>query len=160
MAGRNNKRSSTPKRSTSTNSTPKSGRRVTRYPASKSTTATKPAAAGGLKKFAGPSTTGKRREIPPATRARHRVTSSTTRSVAFALDAPTGMNVAVGGTFNNWDPQPMAKGPDGLWRITLQLAPGTHQYKFSVDGQWQEDPSNPRRVQNDVGGFNSVCDVM
>ena len=54
----------------------------------------------------------------------------------------------------------MTKGQDGLWRIKLQLAPGTYQYKFMVDLQWQEDPGNPRKTQDEYGGYNSICEVL
>ena len=29
--------------------------------------------------------------------------------------------------------------------MTVSLAPGDHEYKFVVDGIWQEDADNPRR---------------
>jgi 1,4-alpha-glucan branching enzyme len=90
----------------------------------------------------------------------HRVTSANKKSATFSLDAPGEVEVAVGGSFNNWEPQAMTRGQDGVWRITLQLASGTHQYRFLVGSQWREDPHNPRKVQNDQGGFNSVCSVM
>jgi hypothetical protein len=39
------------------------------------------------------------------------------------------------------------------------LAPGTYQYRYIVDGVWQEDPSNPEQVSNFSGGFNSILHV-
>lgn len=90
-----------------------------------------------------------------------RVSASTTkRSATFVLDVATAADVAVAGTFNNWLPQPMAQGRDGLWRVTVPLTPGTHQYKFLVDSEWREDPNNPRKVLNEFGGFNSICEVL
>ena len=41
----------------------------------------------------------------------------------------------------------------------LMLAPGTYQYRYIVDGVWQEDPSNPEQLQNFSGGFNSILHV-
>jgi hypothetical protein len=41
----------------------------------------------------------------------------------------------------------------------LMLAPGTYQYRYIVDGVWQEDPSNPEQVPNFSGGFNSILHV-
>lgn len=78
----------------------------------------------------------------------------------FTLDAPAGLQASVAGSFNDWKPQTMLKGADGLWRITVQLASGTYEYRFFVDGVWREDPSNPRKTQNDLGGYNSICDVL
>ena len=78
----------------------------------------------------------------------------------FTLDAPQAEDVSVAGNFNDWKPQAMTKGPDGLWRVTVQLVHGTYEYKFWVDGVWQCDPSNPRKTQNDLGVPNSICNVL
>jgi 1,4-alpha-glucan branching enzyme len=83
------------------------------------------------------------------------------KSITFTLAAPDGRNVSIAGTFNNWEPQAMTKGPDGRWRITLRLAPGTYEYKFLVDTEWRDDPNNPpRRTANEQGAFNSICQVL
>ncbi len=79
--------------------------------------------------------------------------------VTFVLDAPTGWDVALAGSFNNWEPRAMVKEADGLWRITVHLERGTYQYRFLVDTEWREDPANLQRVPNDFGGYNSVIDV-
>jgi len=102
----------------------------------------------------------KRRVIPPATRPGFRVPSLTKKSVAFAHDAPSGKEVAIAGSFNNWEPEPMTKERDGLWRITLQLAHGTYLYRFLVDGEWFDDQSNPRKTLDSSGISTSVCDVL
>ena len=49
------------------------------------------------------------------------------------------------GEFNAWNAtaNPLQKGSDGTWSIVLALPPGTHAYKFVVDGQWFADPENP-----------------
>lgn len=86
--------------------------------------------------------------------------STTKKSATFMLDAPESHAVAIAGSFNNWEAQVMARGRDGVWRITLQLGPGTHQYKFLVDAEWREDPNNPRKVPNEFGGMNSICEVL
>ena len=39
------------------------------------------------------------------------------------------------------------------------LAPGIYQYRYIVDGAWQEDPSNSEQVSNFSGGFNSILRV-
>jgi len=78
----------------------------------------------------------------------------------FTLDAPAAVEASVAGSFSDWKAQTMMKGTDGLWRITVQLARGTYEYKFCVDGVWREDPNNPRKTQNNLGGCNSICDVL
>ena len=99
-------------------------------------------------------------ETSRTTRPVHRVASTTKKSVMFTLDAPSGVDVSVAGSFNDWEPQAMTKGTDGLWRITVQLAQGTYEYRFLVDADWREDPNNPRKTQNTFGGYNSICDVL
>jgi hypothetical protein len=181
MVGRIKKRSSTPKQTISTTVT---GRRVKRRTetrptkaseprtatkpkkavrtrtAIKPTKASKPLTAAKPKKAVKQRATAKPRAIRPATRATPRVTATAKKSVTFTLDAPSGWSVSIGGTFNNWEPQAMTKGPDARWRITLRLAPGTYEYKFLVDTEWREDPSNPRKRPNEHGGVNSICDVV
>jgi 1,4-alpha-glucan branching enzyme len=78
----------------------------------------------------------------------------------FTLDAPSGLDVSVVGSFNDWEPQAMTKGPDGLWRITVQVTQGTYEYRFLVDADWREDPNNPRKTPNKCGGYDSICDVL
>lgn len=82
-----------------------------------------------------------------------------TRPVGFVLDAPYGWDVALAGSFNSWVPQTMVKEADGLWRLTVYLAPGTYQYRFLVDNEWKEDPGNTQRVPNEYGSYNSVVVV-
>jgi 1,4-alpha-glucan branching enzyme len=81
--------------------------------------------------------------------------------IVIEADFPDADSVSLAGTFNNWDPNanPMQKGDNGLWRTTVELTPGTYQYKFVVDGTWVEDPSNPETVDDGYGGVNSVLTV-
>jgi 1,4-alpha-glucan branching enzyme len=84
-----------------------------------------------------------------------------TREVVFTYDLnPTAKEVYLAGDFNRWDPQadPMVK-KDGIFRITRSLAPGEHQYKFVVDGQWCVDPAATSQVPNEAGSMNSVIRV-
>jgi len=82
-------------------------------------------------------------------------------AVTFELSAPDASQVFVAGQFNGWNPSAdaLAKGDDGVFRITLDLPPGTYEYKFVVDGTWTEDPANPESVSDPYGGKNSVLTV-
>lgn len=81
--------------------------------------------------------------------------------VVFEVDFPDAGTVQLAGTFTNWDPNvyTLARGEDGLWRVEVSLDPGTHLYKFVVDGTWIEDPANPETVDDGHGGVNSVIIV-
>ncbi len=82
--------------------------------------------------------------------------------VRFVLYAPGAHEVAVAGTFNQWDraAAPLVPaGSSGVWSTTLALPVGQHQYAFVVDGaRWVVDPSAPA-VDDGFGRRNSVVAV-
>ena len=86
---------------------------------------------------------------------------SSRREVELKLYAPKAKSVALGGDFNGWNPKrsvaQMEK--DGTWKIALELAPGKYQYKFLVDGQWQNDPKCNACVPNSFGTLNCLIDI-
>ncbi|HEX5103260.1 MAG TPA: hypothetical protein VFV87_05590, partial [Pirellulaceae bacterium] len=81
--------------------------------------------------------------------------------VTFAYKPPTETEaVYLAGTFNDWkDTGHKMDGPDadGRYTTTLTLKPGSHEYKFVIDGKrWKSDPGNPHTA----GYFrNSVLKV-
>ncbi len=79
----------------------------------------------------------------------------------FAFTAPTAMSVQLVGDFTHWKDSPinMQKESSGVWRTSVELGPGTHHYRFLVDGQWRDDPECTVRVSNPYGGENSVREV-
>ncbi|MBK7187381.1 MAG: glycogen-binding domain-containing protein [bacterium] len=81
--------------------------------------------------------------------------------VTFTCRAPAAAAVFVAGDFNGWNAtaQPLVRGDDGLWSATVALTPGDHEYKFVVDGAWQEDADNARRKADPFGGSNSLVSV-
>merc|ERR1719319_772147 len=52
----------------------------------------------------------------------------------------------------------MARSSCGEWTVSLDLAPGRHEYKILVDGDWRIDDSVPS-VPNDMGSSNNVLEV-
>ena len=85
--------------------------------------------------------------------------AAATVTVRFVLFAPEARQVALAGTFNQWDPAatPLVRtGAPGVWAATLTLPAGQHQYAFVVDGaRWVADPSAPA-VDDGFGRQNSV----
>jgi 1,4-alpha-glucan branching enzyme len=79
-------------------------------------------------------------------------------AVSFELMAPNAKLVVVTGGFTNWSATGigMKKQPNGLWKASIDLKPGKHEYKFVVDGQWWNDPNNSSTVGNSMGSLNSV----
>jgi hypothetical protein len=82
-------------------------------------------------------------------------------TASFGLHAPHAASVLLAGTFNDWSPgaTPLSKGSEGVWEIQMPLKPGAYQYKFIVDGVWQEDPLACDSVENPFGSRNSVKHV-
>ncbi|MDD5773762.1 MAG: helix-turn-helix domain-containing protein [bacterium] len=79
----------------------------------------------------------------------------------FELDAPYANEVLLVGDFNSWNAGGilLKKNEKGLWKIELALNPGKYEYKFIVDGKWQNDPANTDTAVNSYGTTNSVKEI-
>ena len=79
--------------------------------------------------------------------------------VTFVLHEPGAKQVSLCGEFNGWAPDatPMKRQADGHWETTVALAPGRHEYKFMVDGNWKHDPLARVNVWNQHSTLNSVA---
>ena len=77
---------------------------------------------------------------------------------SFSYRAPDALIVQLAGDFTHWQEHPvsMRKEADGIWRAAVDLEPGTHHYRFIVDGQWRDDPECAMHVPNQFGGENMV----
>ncbi|MBN1124861.1 MAG: glycogen-binding domain-containing protein [Sedimentisphaerales bacterium] len=81
-------------------------------------------------------------------------------TIQFLLQPNTGVSkVGLAGSFNKWQPETMRKQKDGAYAVTKPLSKGTYEYKFLIDGQWQQDPDNPSTAWNQMGSVNSVLVV-
>ena len=79
----------------------------------------------------------------------------------FSLLAPDALIVQLVGDFTQWQERPidLQKDADGIWRATVKLPPGAHQYRFLVDGEWRDDPECTLRAPNPFGGENMTRQV-
>lgn len=74
-------------------------------------------------------------------------------------------DVRIAGDFNGWVPDRGVRsllGSEGetrVWTKVLTLEPGTYQYRYIVDGEWQEDPANPQSAPGPTGQPNSILHV-
>jgi chromosome partitioning protein len=79
-------------------------------------------------------------------------------------DASAG-DVRIAGDFNGWVPDRgvrsliASEGDERVWTKVLKLEPGTYQYRYVVDGEWREDPTNPRTAPGPTGQPNSILHV-
>ena len=81
--------------------------------------------------------------------------------ITFKLEASEAKEAILVGDFNSWDVKKhrMKKDNKGRWIKTVTLAPGRYEYKFLVDGQWQNDPENDQIVPNSFGTLNNILRV-
>ena len=89
--------------------------------------------------------------------------AATARSVkqTFELAAPAAKHVELVGDFTHWQEHPihLRKSFGGIWRTTVNLESGPHEYRFLVDDQWYDDPKCAMHVPNPYGGQNDVRQV-
>jgi hypothetical protein len=78
--------------------------------------------------------------------------------VTLSLEAPAAEQVIVAGDFNQWNIKihSMKKNKNGVWQKVVMVPPGRYEYKFMVDGQWQNDPGNDQACYNCFGTHNNV----
>ena len=87
---------------------------------------------------------------------------SVMKKVRFEVEFPGAEKVYIAGTFNNWDPEQrrmkrIKKGKDKFLAV-LDLEPGTWEFKYVVDGQWQCCP-NATKNTNELGVENSIIEI-
>jgi 1,4-alpha-glucan branching enzyme len=80
----------------------------------------------------------------------------------FSITAPTAQKVMLAGDFTQWQEKAiqLKKEPTGVWRTSVELTPGTHRYRFIVDGQWCDDPSCTLHEPNPYGSSDAVVRIQ
>ena len=83
------------------------------------------------------------------------------RKVAFQCRAPEARSVRLAGSFTQWETQAvsMKRGRDGTWTAQVTLPAGRHEYRFLVDGTWQNDPTCGHCAPNPFGSANCTIEV-
>jgi len=79
----------------------------------------------------------------------------------FSLSAPRAKSVFIAGNFNQWNQSshPLKKNKQGIWKSSIPLEPGQYEYRFFVDGEWQNDPGCLYFIENPFGTKNCVKTV-
>lgn len=87
----------------------------------------------------------------------------TKEGICFLVKAEGATSVQIAGDFNNWNPEmqnlTQAKEQKGLWYTILPLGQGKHAYRYVIDGNWQEDPSNPEYEESLFGVKHSIVNI-
>jgi hypothetical protein len=69
-------------------------------------------------------------------------------------------DVGIKGEFTNWAVDGTLETPiNSVFLFHYPLKPGKYQYKLVADGKEIDDPSNPIKISNVIGGFNNVLEV-
>ena len=92
-----------------------------------------------------------------ATKSKRKAETSA-RKVLFEFKTPDAGEICLVGEFNNWDTgaHPMKKDKDGTWKTVLPLEPGKYEYRFFIDGRWENDPKCSFCVPNEFGSQNCI----
>jgi chromosome partitioning protein len=83
-------------------------------------------------------------------------------TVTLTVQAPEAKEVYLAGEFNNWklDENSRMEQNNGCWTKNLNLNTGKYRYRFVIDGNWTEDPSNPAKQLNAYGTMDSLLEVV
>lgn len=84
--------------------------------------------------------------------------------VHFVLDAPGARQVALVGSFVDWNPDKLLlrrEGSSSRWEISIPLKRGeTYLYNFVIDGKtWIPDPATDVKVSDGFGGQSSLMQL-
>ena len=83
--------------------------------------------------------------------------------IVFSLHDHHASRVQVLGSWNEWKLPAVEAAcvEPGYWEThPAQLPKGRNTYKFLLDGgEWLDDPANPKKAPDGLGGLNSVLDV-
>ena len=89
------------------------------------------------------------------------IKKKTAKKVNFTMEAPEAQNISLAGNFNNWDinSHPLKKRSKGIWKASINLMPGIYEYRFLVDGEWQNDPNCTTFLPNSYGSENCILEL-
>ncbi|MFH1709992.1 MAG: isoamylase early set domain-containing protein [bacterium] len=84
------------------------------------------------------------------------------RLVKIKFQSPMDCSeIKIAGDFTEWEKGAiyMSKpGRSGEWMASVKIAPGEHQYRFLIDGNWFTDPTT-EHMMSPFGSENSVLRV-
>lgn len=84
------------------------------------------------------------------------------KKVVFEYYAPQALGIHLAGTFNDWNLEAcvLKKDSAGKWKVLLPLLPGRYEYRYLVDGVWENDQRLVECVPNAFGSWNCVVTVQ
>ena len=99
--------------------------------------------------------------LPTKTATQSVLAGSSKKEVVFEFYAPESKKVSVAGSFNDWNAakSPLKKDSSGRWRLSLSLAPGRYEYRYPIDGHWENDQRPVACEPNPPARLNPIVDV-
>ena len=91
-----------------------------------------------------------------------RKTDKSDYTFTFNPQGKTYNRVQIAGQMNDWT---ASRTPDlklnnkNSYEVKLNLSPGSYLYQLALDGSQNHDPTNPNKVDNGYGKFNSILQV-
>lgn len=84
------------------------------------------------------------------------------KKVIFEFYAPQAEKVELAGCFNNWQSRDtsLRKDRNGKWKVELSLPQGRYEYRYLVDGNWQNDQKPVECIPNPFGSWNCVLKIQ
>ena len=84
------------------------------------------------------------------------------KKIEFEFYAPEAKKIQLAGSFNAWKAEEtsLKKDQDGKWRVSINLPSGRYQYRYLVDGDWQNDQRPVECIPNAFGSWNCVVEVQ
>lgn len=82
--------------------------------------------------------------------------------VTFTVPAKEANEVVVAGNWNEWNTtaEPLKKLKNGTFKTTVDLETGSsYEFKYIVDGQWQNDEQADAYAWNDFASENGVLNL-
>ena len=89
------------------------------------------------------------------------VTTKPTKKETFQIVEPEAQEVLLVGDFTDWQENPIVlkRQNDGIWKTSVPLSAGEHEYRFVVDGEWRNDVKCTVRKPNPFGGENCIRSI-
>jgi hypothetical protein len=83
------------------------------------------------------------------------------QEVVFTLEIHHAKEVLLVGDFTDWQKNPirLRQGGGETWHAKVILPPGRHLYRYLVDGQWHDNPTQLERVPNAFGTTDHVIEI-
>ena len=84
------------------------------------------------------------------------------KEIEFSFYAPLASSVEVAGTFNGWNPSVfrLKRYDEGTWKGSFALKPGRYEYRFLIDGRWENEQKECEMVDNGMGACNCVVTIQ